>query len=73
MMDMIPVICTIIGGCLLLIACGSIMYSASRSNEGEWAVFVIILFFIVAYIIITCMVAVARYYYDLPPLPWEFI
>ena len=28
--------------------------------------------FVLAYIIITCMVHIIRAYYDLPPLPWEF-
>lgn len=71
MMSLIPVICTCIGGCLILIACASIVYWTSQSHEGVRAAVLILLFFINAYIVITGVLNIIRIYYDLPSLPWE--
>ena len=71
MMSLIPVICTCIGGCLILIACAFIVYWTYQSHKGVRAAVLIFLFLINAYIVITGVISIIRIYYDLPPLPWE--
>ena len=66
------IICTLICGFMLLFGCALAVFSKSQSSEGFPAFTLITVTFIVSYIVITGMVHIARIYWKLPILPWEF-
>ena len=72
MTTLIPIICMCIVSCLILLASASILFWTTQSYDGGRALFVIILFFVVAYIVITFMLGTIREFYDLPLFFWEW-
>ena len=67
---LITCMCTV--GCFMLVASASIVFWTAQSYDAGRALFVIILFFVVAYIIITFMLGTIREFYDLPLFFWEW-
>ena len=66
------IICTLIVGLMILFGCALAVFWKSQSSEGSPALALITAAFLVSYIVITGMVHIARIYWKLPILPWEF-
>ena len=72
MMIILFIICTLICGFMILFGCALAVFSKSQSSEGIPAVTLITAAFLVSYIVLTGMIHIARIYWSLPVLPWEF-
>ena len=71
MTTLILITCMCIVGCFMLVASASIVFWTAQSYDGYRALLVIMLFFVVAYIIITFMLGTIREFYDLPLFFWS--
>ena len=66
------IICTLIMGLMILFGCAATVYWKAQSCDGFQALAVIAILFLISYIVMTGMVHIARIYWKLPILPWEF-
>ena len=71
-MTLLFIICTLIVGLIILFGCAATVYWKVESREGFQALAIIAILFLISYIVMTGMVHIARLYWKLPILPWEF-
>ena len=72
MTTLILIICMCIVGCFILVGSAAIVFWTAHCYDGYRALLVIMLFFVLAYIIITFMLGTIREFYDLPLFFWEW-
>ena len=72
MTTLILIICMCIVSCFILVASASLVFGTAQSYDGGRALLVIMLFFVLAYIVITFMLGTIREFYDLPLFFWEW-
>ena len=66
------IICTLIVGLMILFGSAVAISWKAQSSEGIEVFAMIGILFFVSYMVITGMVHIARIYWKLPNLPWEF-
>ena len=71
-MTLLFIICTLIVGLMILFGCAVAIFWKVESSEGIEVFAVIGIIFLVSYIVMTGMIHIARIYWSLPVLPWEF-
>lgn len=71
-MTILFIICTLIVGLAILFGCAVAIFWKVESAEGIEVFAAIGIIFLVSYIVMTGMVHIARIYWKLPILPWEF-
>ena len=70
-MTVLSVICIGIVALFILIANGSLLFHACQRYHGWRCMCLILLSFVIAYIIISLVVDVANYYYEIPDFFWQ--
>ena len=72
MTTLMLIICMCIVSCFILVGSAAIVFWEAQSYDGYHALLVIMLFFVVAYTIITFMLGTIREFYDLLLFFWEW-